>query len=111
LPMFRFPSFQNRVLDKKKTCLEYRMGTRMSIVRRNFFRFFDTAFAAAGGRTSPCAARSRISPGSASVRSDRPARREQGPDLPYRHLSLRERLNEREWLFRSARAATAVGCR
>jgi hypothetical protein len=37
LPMFRFPSVRNRVPDKKKTCLEYRIATRMSIRRNNFF--------------------------------------------------------------------------
>jgi hypothetical protein len=38
LPMFRFPPFQNRVLDKKKTCLDYRMATRMSTAPNNYFQ-------------------------------------------------------------------------
>ena len=38
LPMFRFLSSQNRVLDKKKTLLDYRMVIRMSISQSNFFK-------------------------------------------------------------------------
>jgi hypothetical protein len=37
LPMFRFHPFQDRVREKKKTCLDYRMRVPMSTARITFF--------------------------------------------------------------------------